>query len=35
LNKPFEAIAVEALPDNPFRLIGEEWLLITAGTPAR
>ncbi len=28
----FRAIDPEQLPDNPFRLIGKEWMLITAGT---
>ncbi len=30
----FHSLAPRALADNPFSLIGEEWMLITAGTPA-
>ena len=28
----FETIDPAALPDNPFELIGEKWMLITAGS---
>jgi len=30
----FKAIPPAAITDNPFKLIGEDWMLITAGTPA-
>ncbi|MCX6998634.1 MAG: flavin reductase [Kiritimatiellaeota bacterium] len=33
MNK-FKAIPVTAIADNPFKLIGTDWMLITAGTPA-
>ena len=29
----FKEIQPEQLPDNPFKLIGKDWMLITAGTP--
>lgn len=31
--KHFDIIKPEELSDNPFRLIGKDWTLITAGTP--
>ncbi len=31
----FRTIDPEQLTDNPFRLIGKEWMLITAGTPEK
>ena len=30
----FKTIPATAIADNPFKLIGEDWLLLTAGTPA-
>lgn len=32
MNEAFKSITPEQLPDNPFTLIGTDWLLITAGT---
>ncbi len=29
----FKTIPATAIADNPFKLIGEDWMLITAGTP--
>jgi flavin reductase (DIM6/NTAB) family NADH-FMN oxidoreductase RutF len=29
----FRKIAYETLPDNPFRLVGTDWMLLTAGKP--
>jgi flavin reductase (DIM6/NTAB) family NADH-FMN oxidoreductase RutF len=29
----FESIEPEAIDENPIRLLGEDWMLITAGTP--
>jgi flavin reductase (DIM6/NTAB) family NADH-FMN oxidoreductase RutF len=29
----FKKISPEELPDNPFKLVGSDWMLITAGTP--
>lgn len=29
----FRSIPPEQIPDNPFKLIGSDWMLITAGTP--
>ncbi|MCX7007049.1 MAG: flavin reductase [Kiritimatiellaeota bacterium] len=31
----FKELKPAALKDNPFKLIGGDWMLITAGTPAR
>jgi len=31
----FKEVKPESLTDNPFRLIGSDWMLITAGTPER
>ncbi len=30
---PFKEIKPDQLSDNPFKLIGSDWMLITAGTP--
>ena len=32
LVKPYREIAPQDLRDNPFKLIGTDWMLITAGT---
>jgi flavin reductase (DIM6/NTAB) family NADH-FMN oxidoreductase RutF len=32
---PFKDIKPEQLTDNPFKLIGKDWMLITAGTPEK
>ncbi|MBP1730843.1 MAG: flavin reductase family protein, partial [Deltaproteobacteria bacterium] len=29
----FNEIRCEELTDNPFKLVGSDWMLITAGTP--
>jgi len=31
---PFETVDIETLTDNPWRLIGKEWMLVTAGDSA-
>ncbi len=31
-NREFREVKPEALPDNVFRLIGRDWMLVTAGT---
>jgi flavin reductase (DIM6/NTAB) family NADH-FMN oxidoreductase RutF len=31
----FEKVAPQALAGNPFRMIGEDWALVTAGGPSR
>lgn len=31
----FKEIKPETLTDNPFKLIGQDWMLVTAGTPER
>jgi len=28
---PFEPVDIETLPDNPWKLIGKDWMLVTAG----
>jgi flavin reductase (DIM6/NTAB) family NADH-FMN oxidoreductase RutF len=33
--KDFKTIKPEELTENPFRLIGKDWMLITAGTPGK
>lgn len=35
MNPNFAPVTPDALADNPFRLIGDEWMLITAGRPDR
>lgn len=32
---PFRETKPELLTDNPFKLIGKDWMLVTAGTPER
>lgn len=32
LDRGFEEIHTESIEDNPFRLIGKEWMLVTPGT---
>lgn len=32
MQKSFTPVELDALPDNPFHMIGEEWMLITAGS---
>ena len=31
--QPFRELAPDQIPDNPFHLIGSDWMLITAGPP--
>ncbi len=33
MNPSFEKIAPDAITDNVFQLIGQDWMLVTAGTP--
>ncbi|NLL52108.1 MAG: flavin reductase family protein, partial [Peptococcaceae bacterium] len=33
MSKIFEIYEPEELNDNPFKLIGKDWMLITAGSP--
>lgn len=33
MNKSFQLLDAEEIVDNPFRLVGKDWMLITAGSP--
>lgn len=35
MKEEFKTIEVRKIVDNPFKLIGDDWMLITAGTPTR
>ena len=35
MNHEFKRAAVRGLADNPFKLIGDQWMLITAGGPSK
>jgi flavin reductase (DIM6/NTAB) family NADH-FMN oxidoreductase RutF len=33
MSNQFSSLSLEKVRENPFRLIGDEWMLVTAGTP--
>lgn len=35
MKEEFKTIEARKIVDNPFKLIGDDWMLITAGTPTR